>query len=129
MNTAWGCNIQNQPPELSEIVSTGNYYTGEEYIFSAAITEPNGGSVTYSWSVSGGNLANPNTNPVKWTIPATEGVYQITVEVDDGKRGSDSRTKSVEVLPMLGPPIAAMEIPIIYSEGGWVREDGFVGKP
>ncbi|MBD3181420.1 PKD domain-containing protein [Candidatus Poribacteria bacterium] len=109
MNIIWGCEIPNNPPEISEITFMGNHYMGLEYTFSAAVADPDGDSVTYNWSVSGGSLANPDTNPVKWTMPNTSGNYDITVEVDDGKGGQDQKTESIEVLAF--PSISLSQIP------------------
>jgi hypothetical protein len=117
---SWEC---NRSPGVSDIVMMGNHFVGIEYEIAASATDPDGDTLEYSWSVTGGSLENNSTNPVKWTMPNTEGDYQIKVEVDDGRGGSDSRTETVEVSPMLGPPIAAMEVPIVVMEGGRVRQD------
>jgi hypothetical protein len=117
---SWECNRQ---PEISDIVMMGDHFVGIEYEVSASAADPDGDSLEYSWSVTGGSLDNSYTNPVKWTMPDTAGDYQIEVEVDDGRGGSDSRTETVEVIPMLGPPIAAMEVPIVVMEGGKMRQD------
>jgi hypothetical protein len=97
MNLIWGCTTQNNPPEISEITFMGDHYIGVEYTFSAAASDPDGDTLNYSWSVSGGSLTNPNTNPVKWTMPNTFGNYYITVVVDDGNGGQDEKTETVEV--------------------------------
>jgi hypothetical protein len=121
MNIIWGCDIPNNPPEISEITFMGDHYMGLEYTFSAAVADPDGNSVSYSWSVSGGSLANPNTNPVKWTMPNTPGNYDITVTVDDGNGGQDQKTETVEVLA-----IPSTDIPVVCMESGDVYNDGSV---
>ena len=78
INLSWGCDIPNNPPEISEITFMGNHYIGLEYTFSTAASDPDGDSLSYSWIVSGGSIVNPNTNPVKWTMPDTAGSYTIT---------------------------------------------------
>jgi hypothetical protein len=50
----------------------------------------------------------------------------ITVEADDGNGGTHLRTETVEVIALPGP-VAAMDLPIISAEGGWVSENGFLG--
>jgi hypothetical protein len=116
----WECNRQ---PEISDIVMMGDHFVGIEYEVSVSAADPDGDTLEYSWSVTGGSLDNSSTNPVKWTMPDTAGDYQIEVEVNDGRGGSDSRTETVQVIPMLGPPIAAMEVPIVVIEGGKMRQD------
>ena len=57
-------------------------------------------------------------------MPATVGNYDITVVVDDGNGGTAILTETVEVTAMLGPPIAAMDVPIVPSEGGYINGGG-----
>jgi len=121
ISLSWEC---NRPPEISDITMMGDHFTGVEYTISAAASDPDGDTLTYSWSVSGGTLNSSSGNPVKWTMPGTAGNYQITIEADDGNGGSDSRTESVDVMDALGPPIAGMELPIISGEGGYISKNG-----
>ena len=109
MNIIWGCDIQNNPPEISEITFMGDQYIGEGQTFSAAASDPDGDSLSYHWSVSGGSLANPNANPTWWTMPNTPGNYGITVTVDDGNGGQDQKTETVEVLAF--PSVNLSQIP------------------
>ncbi len=118
INLSWGCDIPNSPPVISEIIFMGNHYIGLEYTFSAAASDPDGDSLSYYWSVSGGSIANPNTNPVKWTMPATAGNYDITVTVDDGNGGQSEKTETVEVLAF--PSASLSQIP----GGGFMEEGG-----
>jgi len=117
INLSWGCDIPNNPPVISDITFTGNHYIGLEYTFSASASDLDGDVLTYYWTVEGGNLANPNTNPVKWTMPANAGDYDITVTIDDGNGGEDEKTETVEVISL--PSISLSQIP-----GGGVIEEG-----
>jgi hypothetical protein len=102
----------------------GDHYTGIEYTFSAAASDPDNDTLTYSWTVEGGTLADSTSNPILWTMPNTEGDYDITVVVDDGNGGTASLTETVTVTSMLGPPLAVMDIPIVSSEGGYIIQGG-----
>ncbi len=117
----WGC---NRPPEITEITFMGDHFTGIEYTFSAAATDPDEDTLSYSWSVTGGSLDSSSGNTVKWTMPDTGGDYGITVEVDDGNGGTDTLTESVEVLPALPPPVFNMNVPHVVAEGGYLEEGG-----
>ncbi|HAJ94915.1 MAG TPA: hypothetical protein DCP02_01660 [Actinobacteria bacterium] len=118
----WGC---NRPPVISEITLMGNHFTGVEYDFSAAATDPDGDTLSYSWSVEGGSLNSSTGNPIKWTMPGTVGNYHITVEVDDGNGGTAAFIESVEVLPALPPPVINIDVLHIPSEGGHLEKGGF----
>ncbi|MBA7581793.1 hypothetical protein ES708_23704 [subsurface metagenome] len=120
---SWGC---NRPPEITEITFMGDHFTGVEYTFSAAATDPDGDTLTYSWTVDGGSILDSTTNPIQWTMPGTAGDYDITVVVDDGNGGTATVTETVEVTAMLGPPIAAMDVPIVSSEGGYIYKDSLL---
>ena len=96
----------------------GDHYIGLEYTISAAATDIDGDSISYSWSVDGGSLNNPNVNPVKWKMPGNAGSYNITVAVDDGNGGQDEKTETVEVLAMLS--VILPQIP----GGGHIQEGG-----
>ncbi len=100
----WGC---NRPPVISEIVLMGDHYVGVEYTVSAVATDPDGDILSYSWSVTGGSIANSLVNPMVWTTPNTAGDYDITIVVDDGRGGTDSMTESVKVIEMNQPPIVS----------------------
>jgi len=101
---SWGC---NRPPTVHEITLMGDHIAGVDYTVSAYATDPDGDTLTYQWSASGGSIANPNINPVVWTTTSTPGFYDITVTVNDGRGGTDSLTENVEVTapnraPVLG---------------------------
>ncbi len=117
---SWGC---NRSPGIAEIILMGNHYTGIEYTVSGVASDPDGDSLTYQWSTTGGSILDNTSNPIKWTTPANAGDYNLTVTVDDGKGGTAIETVTVEVLPSLGPPIANMDVPIAPSEGGYISED------
>jgi len=110
----WGCNGgSNGRPEITGITFIGEH--GGEHTFSAAATDPDGDTLSYSWSVTGGSLVSSSGNPVKWTMPDTGGEYDIIVKVDDGNGGTDTFTEIVEYWP---PPPFNTNVPHVPSEGG-----------
>ncbi len=119
INLSWGCAILNNPPEITDITLMGNHYVGLEYTVSASVTDLDGDSLTYSWSVTGGSLDNPNLDTVKWTMPDTAGNYSITLVVNDGNGGQDENTEITEVLAF--PTLKLNQIP-----GGGIIEGGVV---
>ncbi|HAJ95147.1 MAG TPA: hypothetical protein DCP02_02825 [Actinobacteria bacterium] len=94
----WGCNGSNHAPVIAGIgISANDLYTLTEYEISAAATDADGDPLTYKWSVDGGVLSDPDANPTKWETPGFPETYHITVEVSDGKGGTDTETLPVRV--------------------------------
>jgi hypothetical protein len=121
---SWGC---NRPPTVHEITLMGDHITGEEYTVSCDATDPDGDTLTYQWSVTGGSIYNPDINPIEWTTPLTPGFYDITVTVDDGKGGTDSLTETVEVIePNHSPTLG--EITITEQKTGSIPTDIYTSQ-
>ncbi len=96
MALSWGC-ATNNPPEISEItIIPGNYAPGIEYLIPVVASDPDGDNLSYKWSVTGGSILDDTSNPMKWT-PPTIGSYDVTIVVEDGKGGTDTKTETVSV--------------------------------
>jgi len=117
---SWGC---NRPPEIAEITLMGNHYTGVEYTVSAAAADPDGDSLSYKWSLTGGSINDSHANPIKWTTPDTPGDYDITVEASDGNGGTATKTETVTVLLN----IISANLPLVVAEGGYLEQGGITG--
>ncbi len=124
MTLSWGC---NRPPEVQEITLMGDHYVDTKYTVSAYATDPDGDTLTYSWTVTGGTVYDPDVNPMEWTTPGTPGFYNITVTVDDGNGGTDSLTESVEVKEPNSPPVAG-SITITELKTGYIPVYLYVNK-
>jgi hypothetical protein len=119
---SWEC---NRPPEITDIVMMGDHFVGVKYTVSVSASDPDGDTLSYSWSVNGGSLSSTTGNSVDWTMPATAGNYQITVEADDGNGGNDQRTETVAVTDL---PVLSMNVPVALGEGGWMISDTNFGQ-
>jgi len=121
MDLSWGCSLPNSPPEITEIIfPVGDLRVGLNYHILANATDPDGDTLTYTWSVSDGIINPPLGNPLIWTTPGFDGNYEITLVVDDGNGGTDTKTESVIVYP-LPPSQQSMEVPI--DEAGNIVKD------
>jgi hypothetical protein len=115
----WEC---NRSPKITDIVMMGDHFVGVTYTVSVSASDPDGDTLSYNWSINGGSLSSTTGNAVDWTMPATAGDYQVTVEADDGNGGTDARTESVEVTNVPGPPVD-VDLQIVTTEGGDIRNN------
>ena len=116
MALSWGCPITNNPPEISEItIIPGNYAPGIEYPIPVVASDPDGDNLSYKWSVTGGSILDDTSNPMKWTTFAP-GDYEVTVIVEDGKGGTDTKTETVSFGSL---PISSLS----KSEWGHIIKD------
>ena len=88
----------NRPPTVSLDCVRDSVYSGETTPCRAAASDPDGDSLTYSWSTSTGKLTGSGLE----TILDTTGVpcptdITVTVTVSDGRSGSASARDSVRV--------------------------------
>lgn len=121
---SWGCEEENSPPQVTDIIlSEEDIYIRTEYEVTAVAADPDGDSLTYQWSAEDGTLSNSGTNPTKWKTPSSEGYYDLTVIVNDGRGGIDNFTKDIHVeMRVLHMPISKEIHPsdigyIVYPSG------------
>jgi hypothetical protein len=115
----WGCN--NNPVINDITLSSATILINKTYDVTASATDPDGDSLTYEWTVSGGAINNDAANPMKWTTPNTAGDYTITVKVTDGKGGEATKSKTVSAS---APASVNLVVPRIPAEGGYVAQGG-----
>jgi hypothetical protein len=93
-----GVNPQ-MPPVITGVVATPDSVgSGETSVLFVIASDPNGDSLTFSWSADSGQLSSTNTAATIWTAPRALGLYQIRVSVsDDNSTVSDSIIVGVNV--------------------------------
>ncbi len=114
---SWGC---NNNPEIAEITIMGTKYINRTYGVGVSASDPDGDSLTYNWSVSGGTIDDIHAQNINWTTPSTYGNNTISVTVSDGKGGEDS--KSVDIYVHFLYDFLA-EAPGAY----WITGAGYIG--
>jgi len=77
--------VVNRPPEVAAAApsQTLTLNTGLEQLFSADVTDPDGDSITYNWTVNGVQQAENRSR--FFFKPDKAGTYHITLTVSDGE--------------------------------------------
>jgi len=81
--------IQANPPVLEP---------GQTTNLSAPATDPDGDTITYTWSAPAGTFSNQNGMNTTWTAPNQEGNYPLTVTANDGRGGTATNSITIPVI-------------------------------
>ena len=81
--------IQANPPVLEP---------GQTTNLSAPATDPDGDTITYTWSSPAGTFSNQNGMNTTWTAPNQEGNYPLTVTANDGRGGTATNSITIPVI-------------------------------
>jgi len=82
-----GYEIDDTRPETSQVVN-----------ISVTAHDPDGDSLNYDWSATGGSFQSINGAQAVWIAPSTSGNYKITIKALDSKGGVDEIEIPVEVI-------------------------------
>jgi hypothetical protein len=90
--------LPNNAPIITSLTANPTTVsTGAVSTITCNASDPDGDTLSYNWSATGGVLSSTTTNPVTWTAPNTPGTYTINVTVTDGYGGSVQGSTSVVV--------------------------------
>jgi len=80
----------NISPEINSLTA-GSRYTQPNWAItlSADVTDANGDPIVYDWSSTGGSISGTGSD-VTWHAPASEGIYTVQLQVNDGRGGTSS---------------------------------------
>jgi peptidoglycan-associated lipoprotein len=81
--------IQANPPALEP---------GQTTNLSSPATDPDGDTITYTWSAPAGTFSNQNGLNTTWTAPNQDGNYPITVTANDGRGGTATNMITIPVM-------------------------------
>ena len=127
----------NQAPEVFVAQESATVGGGNSLVLDGTATDPEGGSLTYTWSSNGGgsfdNASDLNTS---WTAPAaTNAVQNITLTLtvtDDGagrRRGTATVSVTVPERDNTAPRVSATTSTSAVLGGGTVRLGGVASDP
>ncbi len=119
-------NITNNTQSQNPVVSAGSDLTvgeGQSIPLSATATDPQGDSMTYSWTCNGGSVSNPTLLSTNYNAPSvtadTTYICTFTARDTNGNTGSDSLNITVvnSVPPSPSAPIVDAGNNISVNEG------------
>lgn len=91
------CASPNNPPAISTLIADAKTVSPSGSCQVACIaSDPDGDSLSYIWSASGGNISGEGY-VVTWMAPPVPGAYNLTVEVTDGKGGEATTQLTIDV--------------------------------
>lgn len=87
----------NDAPQIIDIQKSIAYLApGETLDIACLATDANNDPLTYQWTGSGGNFSGTGSM-VQWTAPASEGIFQLSVDVADDEGLTAQRTTTILV--------------------------------
>ncbi len=88
----------NQGPVILSISGNPASVTpGDSSIITCVASDPDGDSLSYNWSTTGGSLSGTG-DVVTWTAPEVAGTYSISVTVDDGRGATANKSYTMTVI-------------------------------
>jgi hypothetical protein len=93
------CNIQvvNTPPVIASLTPSSTDLAPEDSCTIGCVaSDADGDTLAYAWTATGGTISGTG-NSVSWEAPATEGTYNVSVSVSDGKGGTASDSCDITV--------------------------------
>lgn len=84
--------VGNQSPVIDALAASAMRVAqgGSISLSVAAHDADTGDIITFSWTATGGSLDTPAQASTRWTAPASDGVYRVTVAVQDTQGASAS---------------------------------------
>jgi peptidoglycan-associated lipoprotein len=87
----------NRPPTVAIQCNPCVVEPGQTSQLTAQATDPEGGPLTYAWTVQQGTVNPPNAATTTWTAPNQEASVQATVTVTDNAKNTAQATASLLV--------------------------------
>lgn len=91
---------QNRPPVINALTANPTSITvtsGQPLTMQAVASDPDGETIAYNWTATGGTLNTTTGQLVYWVPPVTPGTYAVSVVVTDGRGASTSGSVNIMV--------------------------------
>jgi hypothetical protein len=113
----------NRPPVISCAPERNPIIAGERVAINSTASDPDGDPLTYSYSVTGGQISGNGPVAQFDSTGLSAGNYTVTCTADDGQGGRTSATTSVDVQQPAPPPQATKVGDCGYTKVGAGRFD------
>lgn len=110
--------VPNQSPEvLSITAATDRIEPFSICELECDAVDPDGDPLTYVWSVSAGEIYGEGPR-IEWGSPVAEGLYRVSVTVNDGRSGTAEYSTSLRVKANAAPVLASMTLDAEWLHAG-----------
>lgn len=100
---------ENLAPTLSLITSDPELvYPGDSVALSVNAVDPDGDTLVFLWSATGGDFGRTDTSHTVWRAPSTAADYTVTVSVSDGNGHETTQSKLIKVLSSNAPAVSIL---------------------
>ena len=115
----------NRAPTLSTLTASESWtLPGGILQVTCTASDPDGDKLSYEWSATEGDISGMGA-VVNWTAPEEVGIYDVTVVVEDGYGGED--TKSILLTVALGTPPSIENMVVTAKDHKYLRESNEAG--
>ena len=102
--------VGNTPPVIASVVAADPVVppVGSTTVTCTA-TDPDGDTLTYTWSAPEGGSISGSGASVTWHAPSGEDTYTVEVTVSDGQGGTDDGSTNIVVVTVVTKPPAGQD--------------------
>jgi len=98
----------SKAPIIMSLTAMQNQTTpGGTVIIESKVVDPDNNPITYKWSATGGSFGGSGANNI-WQAPSQNGVYEITLTVENGKGGFAQAKVPITVTSNRPPAIVSL---------------------
>jgi hypothetical protein len=99
----------NLPPVIASLTAAQNQsYPGGAVNLQSVVSDPNGDSINFKWTATGGDFVENGRANTTWRAPKDFGDYEIKLTVDDGKGGTAQSTAQIKVSANHPPTVTSL---------------------
>jgi hypothetical protein len=110
--------VTNSPPEIVGLTaSTDRIEPFDICDITCDAVDPDGDQLTYTWTATHGDIYGEGPT-IEWGSPIEEGLYRVSVSVDDGHGGVTEFSTSLRVMANTAPAILSMSTDVNWVAPG-----------